>query len=395
MRVRVILVSLALVASPYAWIAPAVAAGPPLTITADMPAAIPAGHNWGFNDFFPRTLAVATGSTIQFAVEGFHTSTLLPAGMTAAQDLQAAGIFKPDPDDAALNPNGTIHTQLFAPGLFPTPAGCGTPANPCPFDGSSIVSGGNPLGPPSGPFVVKVTAAPGTYVFHCRVHPQMEGALTVLPADASGTTPAQLAAAVSTQVASDVQAGLVAEAHAQNATPRQNADGTKTWTMTAGTGSADGHVAVLEMLPRNIHIRSGDRVVWKPIEANEPHTVTFPGELNTDIVALCEAGNGDVPAVPNHLPPQSPGDFHCGAQPFPDEIEFGGGNGNANVSSPATVSDSGILAPAAEPEAFGVSGAATVHSWAVTFAGARPGVYHYICQIHEGMEGQITVVPGS
>src|SRR5689334_18341549 len=72
------------------------AAGPPLTITADMPSAVPAGHNWGFNDFFPRAVSVPTGATIQFAIEGFHTATLLPGGVTAAADDLSAGIVTSD-----------------------------------------------------------------------------------------------------------------------------------------------------------------------------------------------------------------------------------------------------------------------------------------------------------
>ena len=56
-----------------------------MTIFADQPAAVPAGHTWGFNDFFPRSLT-STGQTIQFAIEGFHTATLLPKGMSVAAD---------------------------------------------------------------------------------------------------------------------------------------------------------------------------------------------------------------------------------------------------------------------------------------------------------------------
>ena len=396
MRVPVVLAGLALLASPFIAVAPAAATSPPLTVTADMPAAIPAGHNWSFNDFYPRTLSVPTGSTVEFANTSFHTSTLLPAGETPGQDNLAWGLLKPDPDDATPNPNGTTHSQFFVPAILPSPAtGCGNAADPCTFDGTSVVSSGAPMGPPSGPFSVKIEANPGVYWFHCRIHPGMEGKLDVLPANAQGTTQAELSAAVASQVTADVEAGYVAEAKAQNATPRKNADGTKTWMMTAGTSSPDGHVAILEMLPRNLHIRSGDTVVWRPLSPNEPHTVTFPHELNSDIVPLCESAGGDVPAVPNHLPPQGPFDFHCGVVPFPDELELGGGNGNATINSPATISDSGIVAPNAEVDAFGVPRTAVLPSWAVRFTGAVPGTYHYLCQIHEGMEGQITVVPGS
>lgn len=67
-------------------VAGAVASGcsttaPALIITADQPSAVPAGHNWAFQDFFPRTLTVAQGTTIGFNVQAHHTATLLPPTM--------------------------------------------------------------------------------------------------------------------------------------------------------------------------------------------------------------------------------------------------------------------------------------------------------------------------
>lgn len=199
---------------------------------------------------------------------------------------------------------------------------------------------------------------------------------------------------MSSQVAADVRAGRVAEAQAQNPTPRHHADGTITWTMTAGTSSPDGHTVILEMLPRNLHIRSGDSVRWRSPTPNEPHTVTFPHELFSDIVALCE-GSPDTPAIPIHNPPQSPADFSCGGRPFPDEVELGGGNGVDTVSSPASVADSGIVSSEAFLDAFGVPSTSSLRTWTIHFTGAQPGTYTYLCQIHAGMTGKITVVPGS
>ena len=381
-------------AMPLVGSAQAAAAGPPLTITADMPSAVPAGHNWGFDDFFPRTLSVPSGATIQFAIEGFHTATILPAAMTAAQDEQAAGLVASDADDSGTNPNGTTHSAFSIPATLPQPFGCGTaPQPPCTFDGTSIVSSGVSFAPPTGPFAVQVTAGPGVYAFHCRVHPGMMGWLNVTSPSSQETSQAQLAAAVSSQVAADVYAGRVAEAHAQNPTPRHHPNGTTTWTMTAGTSSADGHTVILEMLPRDLHIRSGDSVVWRSPTPNEPHTITFPHELFSDIVPLCE-GTPDTPAIPLHIPPQSPADFTCGGPPFPDEVELGGGNGINTVTSPAIVSDSGIVSSAALLNAFGVPTTATLRTWTVHFTGANAGAYTYLCQIHPGMTGKITVVPG-
>jgi hypothetical protein len=124
---------------------------------------------------------------------------------------------------------------------------------------------------------------------------------------------------------------------------------------------------------------------------NEPHTVTFPGELHTDTRPLCEGSGGkDTPAVPTVNPPTSPFDFGCNGHPA-DEIEFGGGNGARIVTSPKTVADSGLVARASEALAFDVPTSGALQSWAVRFANAKPGTYHYICQIHAGMEGTIVV----
>ena len=55
------------------FIVPAVASSAPIIITADAPGSVPAGHDWAFNDFFPRNLSVHQGQTIELAIAGFHT----------------------------------------------------------------------------------------------------------------------------------------------------------------------------------------------------------------------------------------------------------------------------------------------------------------------------------
>jgi plastocyanin len=91
------------------------------------------------------------------------------------------------------------------------------------------------------------------------------------------------------------------------------------------------------------------------------------------------------------LPPTSPFDFHCGAQPFPDEVEFGGGNGVRNVTAPGQISDSGIFGTRLARQAWGLPQGSIFSRWSVSFTGAAKGSYTYICQIHAGMEGTITV----
>ncbi len=370
------------------------ASAPMLVVQADQPAAVPEYHNWAFDDFFPRALTVAQGSTIGFAIEGFHTATLLPAATTVAQDNVTAGVATPDAEDTTPNPNGTTHLSESLAGLSPLPAtGCGTPTDPCTFDGTDIVSTGAPLsGPPNGAFAVTITAPPGAYVFHCRIHSQMEGTLNVVAAGGTSTTTDELNSDVQTQITADVAAGTAAETAADTAGHTVNADGSITWTLSAGTSSPDGHAVILEMLPVSVAIAPGDTVVWKAPGHNEVHTVTFPGELHTDALPMCENGAVDVPAVPTVNPPQGPFDFACGSGP-PDEIEFGGGNGVTTITDPTTVADSGLIANDGEAVAFGAPDTAALSSWSATFTGAAPGLYTYVCQIHANMQGTI-LIPG-
>jgi plastocyanin len=158
-----------------------------------------------------------------------------------------------------------------------------------------------------------------------------------------------------------------------------------------GTSDRAGHVAVLDMLPRKITIKKGDSVVWRPRDRNEFHTVTFPKALETAFAPLCEGPGGkDTPAVPTVNPPRSPFDFGCNGRPA-DEIEVTGGNGVTTITSAKTVSDSGLVAYRTVAAGFDLPAQTVLSTWRVTFAGARAGNYHYVCEIHEGMAGTIVV----
>lgn len=365
---------------------------PTFIITADRPFAVPANHNWSFNDYFPRAATVAVGTTVAFENMGFHTFTFLPKRVSVKADLRANGIAKNDPDDATANTNGTTHAVYNLAGLMPTSATCGAVSNPCTFDGTKIVSGGAPLGGPTGPFAVTFNAPPGTYFFHCRIHPYMVGMIRVVPPRASGlTTNASAEASAARQAAALVAAGFAAEKRASKFATAHSGDHVKL--VVAGTSGAGGHVSIQEFLPKNVNATTGDEVVWKPLDVNEPHTVTFPGELFSDIVPYCA---GDTPATPGHMPPQGPTDFTCpGGAPL-YELEFGGGNGVRDITSGTTVSDSGIIGR--QPTltvAFGIPRTALLGSWSVKIdpssGTSLPATFTYVCQIHEGMMATVTV----
>ncbi len=364
--------------------APVGAATPSATVTADMPSAAPAGRFWTFNDFFPRTVTVRTGTDLQFINQGFHTFTVLPAGATARPDWRTNGVGVDDTDDNTLNPNGTTKSEFNVPALSPTSLTCGSPAAPCAFDGSSTVSSGAPFGPP-GPFVVHVSAAPGLYTFVCRVHAGMSGKLNVVAADAAVPSSAAVDASIATQVKHDLAGAWIADRKANRDAITQNKDGSRTLHVTAGISSPDGKVALLEYFPRNLDAKPGDKVVFTPKSPNEPHTVTFPGDLGTEMIAYCEAGSVDVPF--------GPPSFNCNGGP-PDEIEFGGGNGVSLITASGptgTVSDSGIIGPHRLTQQIGVRSTDILNTWTISLAGAAPGTYTYVCQIHDGMAATVTV----
>jgi plastocyanin len=197
------------------------------------------------------------------------------------------------------------------------------------------------------------------------------GWLNVVASTDPVPSPSDVSTAVATQVAADVAAGYTAESLADHQAPHHNADGTMTWNMSAGTASPDGHTVILEMLPRNVHIRKGDSVKWVSSSPNEPHTVTFPTDQFTDFMPSFEA-EGRTP---------------------PGEIVLAPGNGVSTVTTPLDVSDSGLLASQAEGDAFGLPSDAYLLAWQVSFAGAQAGTYTYVCQIHPGMQGTVTVIP--
>jgi plastocyanin len=369
---------------------PVVAASSPITITAADPAAIPVGHVWTYNDFFPRTLSVHRGQTIVLAIAGLHTITLLPAGMSPAAGIHSMGLLKADSDDTTRNANGTSHTLLNIGAAFPMPGGCGSSGTPCVYNGTSPVSTGAPIFGPVPPISVKVTAPVGTYRFICLVHPKMTGFFTVVPSSKPATTHAQAAAKIAAQAHADKLAGFAAEAAANIPVSHVNLDGTRTWIMTAGTGSPDGHVAVDEMLPKKLTIHKGDRVYWVSRSVNEIHTVTFPTNIHTDMLPNCESGGVDTPATPTTFPPTSLADFACGGGPV-QEVENDGGNGTHSLRSRSTVSDSGTIASATARIGFGVPASAMNAQWWVRTTNATRATYTYVCQIHQGMQGTIVI----
>lgn len=373
------------------------AAPPPIQIGVDN--AGPAGHNFEYVDFFPRSAAVIhNGDVVDFAwnpasLDGFHTVSLVPLHKTPGQIWQEHPLINPDADDGA----GSL---AFNPELFTNqPHSCvgDSAAHACSFDGFNLVSSAGLANPQNGGphFFVKInlnldeleTDLPAQVKFVCLIHPGMQGSLTVAPlvntSPSSGTptavsTQASLDAASATQLAADTADALTAETAANTSSVVTNTDGTHTISMTAGT--ATNYVEVLEMLPNSVQVQPGDHVKWVTAAQKDPHTVTFPKGHGSDALdpfgaPVCE-GNGttDTPAT------GGPPTFGCG-ESMPEAPFNWKPVGDPVITTTTTAATSGIVASFEQ--------APFPNNYTFTFPNA--GTFAYVCRIHDHMVGSIVV----
>jgi plastocyanin len=337
--------------------------------------AAPAGHNFEYTSFFPSSgYSVAPGDVVDFkwnqgTLDGFHTATIIKQGDTPQGVYANTPIVVPDGDDGP----GTLQQNPAM--LAPSNPSCGnSAANPCAYDGTAqLNSGAAPTGPPNDYFATINVPAGTTVNFLCLTHPGMVGSFTVA---AQGTPPSSVAAQAATQYVAQTASALRAEAAANSAGVTTNADGTHTYTMTAGVGVPG--VEVDEMLPNNVHIAAGDKVKWTTTTINDIHTVTFPnspaaGAVDPLFPPICEAGPPDTPA---NGPPPSFGCANPGLVEFPFVPQP---QGTSVISTPSTVGTSGVIATAPTP--FPTN---------YTFSFPNAGTYSFVCLVHSHMTGTVS-----
>jgi plastocyanin len=340
--------------------------------------ASPTGHNYQYNDFFPRSgTSILSGDIVDFrwdtgSKDGFHTATVLKSGETPAQAWQASPIMVADPDDVAgtFQENPAVDGPSSPPAGSGAPGACGDAATPCAYDGSKDVnSGAHPTGP-GNDFFVTITGAAGTTVnFVCLVHPGMAASLSIV---GSSPSPTDLSAAVASQKAADDAEATAAAAAVTPAAPTTASNGSKTYTVVLGAESQ--HMQVLEMLPPKVNIKAGDSVKYTSA-VHEPHTVAFPigSAPETDFTAfMCEgSGTTDTPTAPPPSCAGGPTNFeaHLLLKPV----------GGSVIASTATKAASGVL--------FGPGGPPVPSSFTFSFPNA--GTFSYMCRVHDNMTGQV------
>jgi len=296
--------------------------------------------------FLPNELWIHAGDTVRFVFTTHerHTATFL----------------KP----------GQVRPPNFGP-VFGIEVGCpGSTPDGASFDGSSCVNSNILLlnetsGP--GPLTYSVFfPSPGNFKMVCLVHPDMTGVVHVVDPTAAlphdhdfyedeGKKVEGLLLADAAQLKGEInhgdderwQSGPVAAGVGQVVT-------------TTGAGS---QTASLMRFVREIVVaRVGDTVEWTSLDPSINHTVTFGTEPDDPRPALNATTTSD-------------------------------GARQAIISSPSDSVNSGFLSPAPQDRANLAQSNPGVTRFRVTFM--APGVFHYICAIHdeEGMKGTVIVHP--
>ena len=290
--------------------------------------------------FLPNELWVQVGDSITwtFATDEVHTVTFLKQDVTPQQTRPANTVGCP----GGSPPDGR------------------TDDNPS-FDGSACVNSGRQT---SGSYTVSFPTA-GNFKLVCLVHANMTGTIHVLKL--SDTLPHnqafydEQARNQGTDLLSDGTRLLVRGIAAAEEEPG-NAVSAGIGEIVA-TGGGSHSMSVMRFLRGATVIRVGDTVEWTNLDPVTPHTITF----------------GIEPADNN---------MTVGVNPDPDPD----GARHAVISSTADNVNSGRIV-AAPQERTGLAQAPLgVTRFRVTFT--RPGVFNYICALHDelGMVGKVIVL---
>jgi plastocyanin len=308
----------------------------------------------GFNAYFPQSVTIHVGDTVQWQQNAneIHTVTFL-AGTTPAELIIPAADagFPSTPSPLLFNPVA-VNPAVPADGLY---------------DGTTYANSGL-MGREEGQvqeFSLTFTSA-GTYDYMCLVHGvMMSGQVVVVAPEVSIPSPNQEMAEGKKQIAeklSQVPAVLRA-AEAQIQQPVKNPDGTVTHHV--AIGYTEGQIALMRFFPDKLNVRAGDTVIWEMSPHNDmPHTVTF---LN------------DEPEPSLVIPvPQPSGPPLLYANPaafFP--------SAPAPVLTREGIYNSGVMQP--------VPGT----TYTLTIGKTTPGPEPYICLLHDtsGMRGTLTILP--
>jgi plastocyanin len=255
-----------------------------------------------------------------------------------------------------------LHTVTFLtpgqvrPSRF---AGCpGTTPDFSVFDGTVCVNSGVLQ---SGTTYTVAFPLTGNFKLVCLVHPDMTATIHVLAA----TTPLPHDQGFYDQQAAIQRASLLSDARASgHVHPSRNAVVVGAGKI-KGTGGGTETASVMRFMTATKVIHVGETVEWTTSEAVTNHTITF----------------GPEPDPTNLIPPSA------------NVTVDADGARHAIISSPSDAVHSGFITQAPQDRTGLAQAPLGVTRFRVTFT--QPGVYHYICALHDtlGMVGEIDVLP--
>jgi len=307
------------------------------------------------NGFFPQSVRVRVGDTVTWKIgsDEPHSATFLTEEGKPPDPVPVPG---GGPTDIMLNPVGFFSTR--APDA-PVETYDGTG-----YRNSGYLSVGKVI-PPSLSYSLTF-AKPGTYEYHCLIHPAMIGEVVVEPATATGLP---------------TQADVDAEAEAERAPllamaetlrsqttstdgvrSEPGANGTTIWYVPAGQTGPDPRVEIYDFFPKDLTIKKGDTVIWTSTFFHE--VSFFPGEPAPEFILPEEQPNGPPLLVIN------------------PEVAFR--NKPAGEYDGTEAFGSGLMGLPIADNPGGTT-------FALTFS--EPGTHEYVCGVHRalGMKGTITV----
>lgn len=338
--------------------------------------------------FYAPTLRVHDGTIAEFVLRGFHTATLMPANVDGDQwaDANAGGVDKPfslpstDPDDSAYKFNNQT--------IFPSDPSCGAAANPCSYDGSTVVNSGAFVDSPR--FSVEINGSPGDVVnLICLIHPNMRKRVEIVPGGEPETTQDQIDNRRAALRAADSEAAAALHNKLSKRQSKHVApNGKVVWDAFAGY-DAEGF-ALLANYPHKLVVRKGQRVRWHASGlVYEDHTVTFPFDKGREVAAtqggtpVCDP-DGDMGPGPDN-PPELQGPPFCND---PSQLEFDIGARFAEARGDREHRRNDF-------DSSGIFGAVGTGKSPYTLRFTKPtsaAGLRYLCMIHGGfMDGRVVV----
>jgi plastocyanin len=255
--------------------------------------------------------------------------------------------------DAAGHPfwfNGVLPTLAVNPRAA-------APTKGTTYSGSAFRNSGLPSLPNAKPYGLRFTKT-GTFTYYCAVHPGMKGRVRVVGTSTSVPTQAQNRAAAARELNR-----IAAQARVTAARPARSPT-----IVDLGRAPHDRRFTINAFFPSAITARVGQVIEFSMAgqNPNEIHTVTFGSpQTREQVPFVTQTGAINPIAAYRSEPPEAP------------LIVTGTNHGNGFLN--AGLHDADRATP-------------TIRN-ASRVAFSKPGTYHVVCLVHEGMDANVTVTP--